>query len=347
MECPERRQKKSSPWKQNFARDIVKVILCQISTLLLEKYDNDLKGYYDLIWSNRQDMGFWRPEHFWEIPNWIAIIKKNIPDADFVVIDDVDSFLSFLNETSYTHICFSVMDVNKEIIRNIIQRYHGNGRFVLGGYVDFSYFVGLPVRVYRTIPDFIGKEYVSGYDYSHFYGQKCIPRLTMSVGCKNTCAFCTEVGNFSEVNPEWIQDQADSFKGLSFRLVYLNDKTFGQARNHIMLPELYRQIKMYQQDFEGFVIQTTSTQWLNLSDQFVVDSHIRFVEIGVETFNDEILSVYHKPSRERVVIDATDKVRRLPVKMLPNIVVGFPEETKETYSRTLKYLRDNKDCMSF
>lgn len=326
----------------------MKVLLCQISTRLLEKYDSRLQGYYDLIWKNRQEFGFRRPAHFWEIPNWIAIIKKNIPDADFKVVDDVEKFIGFLNGSTYTHICFSVMEINKEMIKSIILQYTGTGRFVLGGYIDFSYFSGHKnVDIYGSISEFIGAGYEDGYDYSHFKGEGCIPRLTMSTGCKNKCGFCTEGGKFQEVAIDEVERQADSFSGLNFRLVYLNDKTFGQADNHVALPEIYRRIKASHPEFDGFVVQTTSTQWLRMSERFIVDSHIRFVEIGVETFNDDILGKYKKPSSERAILQATEKTRCLPVWLLPNIVVGFPEETDMTYRRTLEYLHRNRDCMSF
>ena len=286
---------------------------------------------------------------------------------------DIDEFLNTIPENT-TSIAFSVLDANKSIVKEIIQRYKGDAYFVLGGYIDFTYFNDLkntsPVHIFESIPDFINwqedekaqkagfknipdfvhwqenKRYKDGYDYSLFSYCGCIPRLTLSTGCSNKCKFCTEAGNLKEENIDSVHRQIESYKNLNFELVYLNDKTFGQAKNHAELPDLYQRIKKVNPAFKGFVIQTTTKQWLKFSDEYIHNAHITFVELGIETFNDTILKAYRKPSTEKLIIEATERFRHLPnVWLLPNMIIGFAEETYETYQHTLDYLKEYRDVI--
>lgn len=335
------------------------ILLTQISDSLINKDAHGiLMEYYDKMWSSRELEGFVKPNDFWEIPNWIAIIKYNIYDAKLAIVRDIDEFLNNIPENT-TSIAFSVLDINKSIIKEIIQRYKGNAYFVLGGYIDFSYFDDLKdvstIFIFDTIQDFVNwhytlknlcKKYKNGYDYSIFSHCECVPRLTLSTGCSNKCKFCTEAGNLKEVDMDIAYRQIASYKNLNFKLVYLNDKTFGQAKNHTELPDLYQRIKKVNPDFEGFIIQTTTGQWLKLSNEYILDSHIIFVELGIETFNDHILKVYRKPSTEKSTVEATERFRHLPnVWLQPNIIIGFPEETYESYQRTLDYLKKYRDVI--
>jgi radical SAM superfamily enzyme YgiQ (UPF0313 family) len=135
-------------------------------------------------------------------------------------------------------------------------------------------------------------------------------------------------------------------ENLDSDLVYLNDKTFGQSPNYQYLVELNRRIRARRPSFKGFIVQTTATQFLKLPDDFLRDSGIRTVEIGVESYSDEILKSIRKPHRVAHIDRAVTKLRALGIKFVPNVIVGLPGETRETYERTLKFLRDNDDIIS-
>mgnify|MGYP003990734049 FL=1 len=149
------------------------ILLTQISTNLINKEEHGIhKDYYDKIWASRGPEGFVKPDDFWEIPNWIAIVKHNIQDAELAIVRDIDEYLNNIPENT-TSIAFSVLDANKAIVKEIIQRYKGDAYFVLGGYVDFTYFDDLkdtsPVYIFKSIPDFINwqqdkKTYQNGFE---------------------------------------------------------------------------------------------------------------------------------------------------------------------------------------
>ena len=90
-------------------------------------------------------------------------------------------------------------------------------------------------------------------------------------------------------------------------------------------------------DFNGFVVQTTSGI-VARNAQYLVDLGVRVAEIGLETYNDKILRAWRKPSSERLVDKAVKAAKEAGLLLLPNIIVGLPEETEETYQRTFDYV---------
>lgn len=340
-----------------------KILCIQISTNLINgKPDlSDISQlYYNTLYKVKSSDGYIKPSEFWELPLWITEIDFNVK-TDLHVCTNVRHTIDFINDSDYTHICFSVLDVNSEIIKYIVKQVTqdktNTKKFIIGGYSDLTYFKNSNnTQVFKTIKKFIeylGIEYKQGNSYKLFSGFKTIPRLTLSTGCTNRCDFCTIENKIVKTPTHVIEQQVKAFKPLKFKLVYINDKTFGQSKNYKLLPKIYKAIKEYNKEFKGFIIQTTTGQLLKLSDKYIKDAHIKYIELGIETYNDNILKQYHKPSSELLSLNAFEKIRNLrcilndvDVKIIPNIIIGLLEETSYTYRRTLLFLYDNKDIIS-
>jgi len=143
-----------------------------------------------------------------------------------------------------------------------------------------------------------------------------------------------------------VSQQADAIAKLGSKLVYLNDKTFGQASNYQDLSTLNEQIKAQNPDFNGFVVQTTAAQLKTMPVDWLQKSGIKFVELGIESYNDPVLKAMHKPATESLINQVVDKLRQNHIALIPNIIIGHPLETAETYQHTLDFLRANKDIIS-
>ncbi len=325
----------------------------QVSDNLLNPVDvnNPADVYFKSIWKNLDDEGYFKPEHCWEIPTWIAELSYclNYRDNELILhhitrekaerLPDADIYFA------------SVMDCNKEILEKMI-RTNPDKLFYLGGYIGFKgfcdTFIGCHnVNWYNSIEhvcNALDLPYRYGTDYSLFKGMKCIPRLTLSNGCLNRCRFCTVPDNIIEVNFCKVIRQVRSIRNLDFELVYINDKTFGQASNYKDLEYLYDIIKEHNPKFRGFTVQTTCRQvgdW----DKAGIDLknlHIVNVEIGVESFNNDILRKYRKPQSTQTIDYAVFILKAMNVNIIPNIIIGLPSENIYTYSNTLKWVDDNK-----
>ena len=345
-----------------------KILCVQISTNLINgKQDlSDIgQQYYNKLYDIKRSDGYIKPSDFWEIPLWITEIDFNV-NVDLHVCTDIQDTIDFLLNNDYTYICFSILEVNKDIIHSIITGYLKQypfeehiSHFILGGYIDLTrYKYSENCDVFKTIKEFIeylGIEYKKGNSYWLFKSYSTIPRLTLSTGCLNHCSFCTIEKQIVKTPTHVIEQQVKAFKPLKFKLVYINDKTFGQCTNYKLLPRIYKAIKKYNKDFKGFIIQTTTSQVLKLSDKFIKDAHIKYIELGIETYNDNILKQYHKPSSEKITSLACEKIRKLrqyriykgiDIKLIPNIIIGIPEENTNTYFKTIDFLHKNKDIIS-
>lgn len=338
-----------NPWvKQDVtASNAGRTLMIQFNSDLISTDTDPLKkAHDDKLYSTRP--GYHRLGDTWEVPKWMGEVSNTVPNSDVYFVRDMAEAKTFLAKSGYDHITFSALDVNRDNIKELAKDF--KGEVSIGGYVDLTFFADLKnTKTYDSIQAMAedrGLEYKPGTDYSHFESSQTIPRLCMSKGCLHKCTFCVVPKGITEMTMEVMNDQADEIAKADATLVYVDDKTFGQAKNHSYLPELYNRIKKKNPEFEGFIIQTTAAQMGKLNDQLLRDAHIKFIEIGVESYNDDILKKLHKPANEKLIDAAADKARRLGIDLIPNVLLSLPQETAETYAHTLAWLRANQDIIS-
>ena len=129
---------------------------------------------------------------------------------------------------------------------------------------------------------------------------------------------------------------------MKFKLVYLNDKTFGQADNWKHLGIVNEIIKSFNPEFEGFIVQTTCNQIARTNLFSWQKCGIKVVELGVETYNNEILKEFRKPQSERTIEQAVKKLRMYGIRTIVNVILGLSGETTGTYFKTYSFLYKNR-----
>lgn len=330
-----------------------KVLFCQLHNNIINgHYEKNIADvYYNGIYKHKEIDGYFKTAHFFELPLWIAEISGSLKNTDhkreLYIIEDVDKAIKDIETINPDYILFSVLDVNKAYIKKIINNYKGKGLFILGGYIDFKDFEGLNnVKIFKTVKAFIESlniKYVYDLDYTLFKGFSTVPRLTLSTGCLNKCKFCIVDKVIIEKSKRDIIKQIKAFKPLKFKLVYLNDKTLGQAGNYKLLPLIYKRIKKYNPDFKGFIIQSTCNQFLK-SDFInnIKECHIFACELGIETYNNDILKGLSKPQNIKTIDKAIDTLKVLNIKIIPNLIIGLIGETKTSYNNTLNFIKKHK-----
>lgn len=308
--------------------------LVQFHTDLISQKDNSyLSKYYESIWEQEY---YHKPDAFWELPKWVAEVSYCLKKAG--KSHDMQVFRSDTPiELNADNVFGSVLDSNKHLFRRLIES-NPNVTFLLGGYINPAELEYDNVFWFESVEkcmNYIRIPYERGVDWSLFAGEKCIPRITLSYGCKHKCKFCTIPDEVIPVSHNEIYKQVLALRPLKFNLVYIDDKTFGQCKNYNQLRTIYYSIRSFNPDFVGFVVQTTSgmVRGINWGDL-----HVYAAEIGVETYNDSILKELRKPSSVTMVNEAERLLKDFGIKYIPNIVVGFQQETKETYSNTFCYL---------
>jgi hypothetical protein len=328
------------------------ILFCQFHNKLINgNYKKDIaSSYYEGIYKYKNIDGYYKSDSFFELPLWIAEIKGSIKDnynTSLLIIEDIQKAINEINIVNPDYICFSVLDVNKAFINEIIKACPDK-LFILGGYINFENFkVYNNVKIFESIKafiEFLGLPYIYNLDYSLFKGYKTIPRLTLSKGCLNKCKFCIVEKQITEINKRDIIKQIKAFKDLEFKLVYLNDKTFGQCRNYKLLSLIYKRIKAYNPNFKGFIIQTSCSMFLKQTFiDTITNSHIVACELGIETYNNKLLQGLNKPQNINVINEAMKQLIKLDIKIIPNIIIGLIGENKETYNNTLDFIKEYQD----
>jgi hypothetical protein len=328
----------------------MKIMLCQISNEMINPESTTFvasprEQYHRTIWDRKQQDGYWKPKHFWELPLWIGEVTYALKEHHTVSLQVLNGFhLQFAD--AY---CFSALDANKDIIKTLANTYPTQV-FYVGGYVDPAYFNECTNIIWCDsvemlccyLPGYI--EYKYGVDWSLFEGEKCMPRLTMSYGCSHHCKFCTIPDEVKEVSWGAIVQQVNAMRALRFKLVYLNDKTWGMANNHNTLDDVYAQIKAFNPEFEGFVVQTSVALMQSFQQRifdeldYMKQAGVKIIELGIETFNDELLRKYRKPQREKSINHVVQMLSERGFKVIANIILGLPGETDITYGRTYGWL---------
>jgi len=335
------------------------VVFMQVSHLLTAPHNPALE-YYKKVYTKCE--GYHMPEHFMEIPTWVANISGRLLDRDYdkslhVVVDveETVEWAKFLPDGAI--IMMSVMDVNSTVVHALLQSIQR--KFVLGGYVDPDQFEQYHHAVWlSTVNDlhhvFAWVEHDGPPDYGLFDQMKSIPRLTLSEGCLYNCAFCTIERKVVERSWVDVCGQMDAMRQLNFELVYLDDKTFGQADNAKWLKPISNLIKSFNPEFRGFIVQTTVGMMLKHLDTWVYEYDVAYVEVGVEHVDAAYLSKMRKPYGTAGLETLSGKIRGFnqqwegvggpKVGFIPNIMFALPDAD---YGSTIKWVERNQDIITF
>lgn len=336
----------------------------QVSDNLINPPDPDDQAdrYFKEIWDCLKGEGYVKPDHYWEIPTWIAelthVLKRNGHEVILHHIQDghdpekpnwLDAQTILPEANVYLA---SVLDCNKHILRHVIEN-NRHREFHLGGYIgtddaDLIFRGCRNVSWYNSIRhycEYNNLDYDYDTDYTLFEDMECIPRLTMSNGCKHGCKFCSIENTISHMSCRQINNQIESMRSLKFQLVYISDKTYGQANNWKELRYLYNSFRYMNPYFRGFTVQTSVAQLIKFQLQEVDlrDHGIVNVEVGIESYNDDILKQHNKPQCLHSIERAMDYLRKQGVNIIPNIIIGLPGEDIYTYANTIEWLAVNQD----
>ena len=120
--------------------------------------------------------------------------------------------------------------------------------------------------------------------------------------------------------------------------MYIDDKTFGQCPNSDKLEDIYWQIKLTHPEFQGFIVQTTANMVLKADLHQWRKANIKFVEMGLETANNDLLARYKKPHRIEHVKKAMHLLESHFMQVILNVILGLPGESKQTYQNTIDFI---------
>lgn len=306
-----------------------RLVFVQFSDRLITP-DDETRRYYERAYARLP--GYHLPEHFFEVPYWIALIAGRLPTSRYAhelhIVTDLHHSLDYLQTTSPTVCLFSALEANVRPLRWLAERCRTP--MVIGGYTDPAGFGDLPHVNYLAGVRELSRAFASVdanrlVDYELFRGLPCIPRYSLSTGCAFRCVFCTVPEQVTMAPDSEIEAQALALAPLEFSLAYLDDKSFGQAPNWRVLPRVREAIEQYNPAFEGFIVQTPPS--LAARPGFLADCRrmgVKYIEFGVETVDDALLTRLRKPYRIKHLERAMRVAEEVGMPVIPNLIVGIP-----------------------
>ncbi|MER7046345.1 radical SAM protein [Streptomyces jumonjinensis] len=306
------------------------VVFVQFSDRLLTPIDI-MRRYYRYAYSAMP--GYVLPPHYMEIPFWIPLISGMLPDElyrkSLHIATDQDELIRLAQATDEdTVFLFSVLETNLRYVKDFVSRVRRPT--VLGGYTDPAEFSGHDHVRYLGGLDELGSQFPgvrrsATPDYRLFAGDHVIPRFSLSSGCSFRCNFCSVPTQLTLTPVDRVAENAEAYRPLSFELVYVDDKSFGEARNWRSLGDVGRRISAYNPGFLGFIVQTPPS--LACRDGFIQecwDMGVRYIEFGLEICDDRWLAHLRKPFRMRHVEQAMELATAAGMKVVPNLIFGIP-----------------------
>lgn len=298
--------------------------------------------------------GYTMPEHFMELPLWVAILSGKLSEykQELYVLTSQELPMQGYPRNMNDVYLASAMDANKRTLW-FAAKARPQNIFLIGGYINPNYFSDLPNVVWCDTPDDAVKFLTRATNdeppsFHLFEGYKTIPRITLSRGCMHNCNFCTIPRKLDLLGRDEILDQVFALWGLDFELVYIDDKTFGQADNWTMIKEIGDFIRDFNSDFLGFIVQTTVPVANVLWERFF-ECGVKYVEVGVEIPDDEFLRQMRKPYRTAMLEGLMRKLEAWYSWMdepgfIPNLIFGVEGDN---YHATLEWVRNNSGLISF
>lgn len=295
--------------------------------------------------------GYHFPEHYMEIPTWIALASGMMPEDRYQkslhVVTNVESSIDELAQQQDATLLFSVMEANRPHIRRMVEQL-GNTA-IMGGYTDPGEYANSPhVRYLGGLDELstalAGIDTTAPPDYSLFADEHCIPRFTLSTGCSFTCKFCTVPMKVQTVQPAAVEAQVAALEPLKFSLIYMDDKSFGQAENWREVGKVGKLIQQYNPEFSGYTAQTPPS--LAIRPGFLdeaMEKGLRYLETGVEVANDKYLAAFRKPYRLKQLHQLCAMARERGLPLIPNFIMGAPGDT---YRETIGWVEENRDIIA-
>ncbi len=178
--------------------------------------------------------------------------------------------------------------------------------------------------------------------------------IQFSRGCPFNCEFCDIIelnGRKSRTKTEeQVIDELQTLYDLGYRghIDFVDDNFIGNKHN---VRKVLPQIKEWSlKHHYPFYFSTEAS--INLADddellQMMRDVDFRFVFIGIETPDNEILKMTKKTANINIpVAKAVKKINSFGMIVNAGFIIGFDNETKQTASNMIRCIQDSGICMA-
>lgn len=178
--------------------------------------------------------------------------------------------------------------------------------------------------------------------------------IQYSRGCPFNCEFCDIIELYGRKSrtktPEQIIKEFQTLYDLGYRghIDFVDDNFIGNKKNVRKVLPIVREWS--EANNYPFYFSTESS--INLADdenllEMMKDLDFRFVFIGIETPEDEILKLTNKKINvNRSVVKAVNKIYSYGIIVNAGFIIGFDNETDQTAEKMIQCIQDSGICMA-
>ena len=178
--------------------------------------------------------------------------------------------------------------------------------------------------------------------------------IQYSRGCPFNCEFCDIIELYGRTSrtktPEQILKELQTLYDLGHRghIDFVDDNFIGNKRNVRKVLPAIREWS----EANGYPFYFSTESSINLADdenllQMMQDVDFRFVFIGIETPEDEILKLTNKTTNVNIPIGkAVNKIYSYGMIINAGFIIGFDNETDQTAENMIKCIQDSGICMA-
>ena len=301
-----------------------------------------------------------------------------VPDHDVVLLDENVEPIDFASLRRFDLVGVTGMIVQKERMRQILERLRQLKIFTIvgGAYasVNESFFDGLCDVLFtgeadETWPAFVSA-FASGKNYENIYKQANptdmtkLPKarfdllrvdryasgaLQFSRGCPFRCEFCDIIVTFGRrprmKRPEQVLDELEEMRKAGFFSCFIVDDNF--IGNKKAAKELLRMIITWQER-HGFPLRLTTEASINLADDtelldLLYQANFRSVFIGIETPRQDSLKEtkkFQNISGDSLEAKLT-RIRNAGLEVSAGFIVGFDNDDQQIFEDQFRFIQDN------
>ncbi|MBN2541254.1 B12-binding domain-containing radical SAM protein [bacterium] len=178
--------------------------------------------------------------------------------------------------------------------------------------------------------------------------------IQYSRGCPFNCEFCDIIELYGRKSrtktPEQIINELQTLYDLGYRghIDFVDDNFIGNQKN---VKKVLPAIKEWS-DVNNYPFYFSTESSINLADdegllQMMKDVDFRFVFIGIETPEDEILKLANKTANLNIPVEkAVNKIYSYGMIVNGGFIIGFDNETDQTAENMIKCIQDSGICMA-
>lgn len=178
--------------------------------------------------------------------------------------------------------------------------------------------------------------------------------IQYSRGCPFNCEFCDIIELYGRKSrtktPEQVIEELQTLYDLGYRghIDFVDDNFIGNQKNiKTLLPAIKRWAEANKYPF---YFSTESS--INLADddnlmQMMKDVDFRFVFVGIETPEDEVLNSTNKKMNVNIpIVKAISKIYSYGMIVNAGFIIGFDKESNQTAENMIRCIQDSGTCMA-